>query len=98
MGVRTYTLKNGLKVYFTVIKDAPRIQTLISVKAGSLVEPEQTTGLAHYFEHLMFKGTSQFGTSNWEKENVLLGQISDLFEQQTFNHRLNQKNEDLCQH
>ena len=80
MGVRIYTLKNGLKVYFTVIKDAPRIQTLISVKAGSLIEPEQTTGLAHYFEHLMFKGTSQFGTSNWEKENVLLGQISDLFE------------------
>jgi zinc protease len=80
MGVRIYTLKNGLKVYFTVIKDAPRIQTLISVKAGSLIEPEQTTGLAHYFEHLMFKGTSHFGTSNWEKEDVLLGQISDLFE------------------
>jgi zinc protease len=80
MGVRIYTLKNGLKVYFSVIRDAPRIQTLISVKAGSLVEPEQTTGLAHYFEHLMFKGTSKFGSSNWEKENVLLGQISDLFE------------------
>jgi predicted Zn-dependent peptidase len=80
MGVRTYTLKNGLKVYFSVTKDAPRIQTLISVKAGSLIEPEQTTGLAHYFEHLMFKGTSHFGTSNWEKENVLLSQISDLFE------------------
>jgi zinc protease len=81
MGVRIYTLKNGLKVYFTVVKDAPRIQTLISVKAGSLIEPEQTTGLAHYFEHLMFKGTSQFGTSNWEKEKVLIGRISDLFEQ-----------------
>lgn len=80
MGVRTYTLKNGLKVYFSVIKDAPRIQTLISVKAGSLIEPDQTTGLAHYFEHLMFKGTGHFGTSNWEKENLLLDQISDLFE------------------
>jgi len=81
MGVRLYTLGNGLKVYFSVIKDAPRIQTLISVRAGSLIEPEQTTGLAHYFEHMMFKGTSKFGTTDWEKENVLLTQISDLFEQ-----------------
>jgi zinc protease len=80
MGVRIYTLKNGLKVYFSVIKDAPRIQTLISVKAGSLVDPLQTTGLAHYFEHMMFKGTSKFGTTNWDKENQLLNQISDLFE------------------
>ena len=80
MGVRLYTLGNGLKVYFSVIKDAPRIQTLISVKAGSLVDPEQTTGLAHYFEHMMFKGTNKFGTTNWAKENALLSQISDLFE------------------
>jgi len=80
MGVRIYTLGNGLKVYFSVIRDAPRIQTLISVKAGSLVDPVQTTGLAHYFEHMMFKGTSKFGTTNWEAENVLLGQISELFE------------------
>jgi zinc protease len=80
MGVRIYTLKNGLKVYFSVIRDAPRIQTLISVKAGSLIEPEQTTGLAHYFEHLMFKGTSHFGSTNWEKEKVFLDQISALFE------------------
>jgi predicted Zn-dependent peptidase len=81
MDVRIYTLGNGLKVYFSVIKDAPRIQTLISVKAGSLLDPEQTTGLAHYFEHMMFKGTSKFGTTNWEKENILLSQISDFFEQ-----------------
>ena len=80
MGVRIYTLQNGLKVYFSVIKDAPRIQTLISVKAGSLVDPEQTTGLAHYFEHMMFKGSSKFGTTNWEKEKPLLDKISDLFE------------------
>ncbi|HLF33611.1 MAG TPA: insulinase family protein, partial [Cyclobacteriaceae bacterium] len=80
IGVRLYKLKNGLEVYFTVIKDAPRIQTLISVKAGSLHDPEQTTGLAHYFEHIMFKGTSHFGTTDWEKEQVLLNQISDLFE------------------
>jgi zinc protease len=80
LGVRVYTLKNGLKVYFTVVKDAPRIQTLISVRAGSIEDPVETTGLAHYFEHMLFKGTSNFGTTDWSKENVILSQISDLFE------------------
>lgn len=80
MSVRIYTLKNGLKVYFSVVKDAPRIQTMISVNAGSLVDPEQTTGLAHYFEHMMFKGTNHFGTLDWEKEKPMLEKISALFE------------------
>lgn len=80
IAVRIYTLKNGLKVYLSDIKESPRIQTMIAVKAGSLVEPEQTTGLAHYFEHMMFKGTGKIGTTDWTKENELLGKISDLFE------------------
>jgi len=80
IAVRIYTLKNGLKVYLSDMKETPRIQTLIAVKAGSLVEPLQTTGLAHYFEHMMFKGTGKIGTTDWTKENELLGKISDLFE------------------
>ncbi|MFB6341250.1 M16 family metallopeptidase [Saccharicrinis sp. FJH62] len=78
---RVYTLDNGLKVYLSVNKDEPRIMTYISVRSGSLNDPEETTGLAHYFEHLLFKGTAKFGTSNWEKEKVYLDSISDLFEQ-----------------
>jgi predicted Zn-dependent peptidase len=65
---RIYTLQNGLTVMMSVYKDAPRIQTYVAVKAGSKNDPAETTGLAHYFEHIMFKGTSKFGTSNWEKE------------------------------
>jgi zinc protease len=79
-GLRLYTLKNGLKVYIGVNKDEPRIMTMIGVKAGSNNDPEATTGLAHYFEHLMFKGTSSYGTKNWEKEKPLLDSISALFE------------------
>src|ERR1700685_4238175 len=45
---RIYTLENGLKVYMTVYKDAPRIQTYIAVKAGSKNDPSDATGLAHY--------------------------------------------------
>lgn len=77
---RIYTLKNGMKVYMSVNKDAPRIQTLLAVKAGSKFDPPQTTGLAHYLEHMMFKGTEQLGTKDWDKEKVLLDSIQAYFE------------------
>lgn len=79
-GARIYTLKNGLKVYMSVYKDVPRIQTFIAVRIGSKNDPAETTGLAHYLEHLMFKGTSKIGTLDWEKEEPLLNQIEALFE------------------
>ena len=77
---RIYKLENGLKVYLSVYKDTPRIQTYIAVRAGSKMDPPETTGLAHYFEHMMFKGTENFGTIDWSKESTLLGQIENLFE------------------
>jgi len=77
---RIYTLENGLKVYLTVNKDEPRIQTYIGVRVGSKNDPAETTGLAHYFEHLMFKGTQQFGTTDYEAEKPLLDKIEQLFE------------------
>ena len=80
-GVRIYTLKNGLKVYLAQNTDAPRIQTYIPVKTGSNNDPSDNTGLAHYLEHMMFKGTSKLGTLDWQKEKVLLEQISDLYEE-----------------
>ena len=61
---KMYTLPNGLKIFMTVNKDQPRIQTYIAVRVGGKNDPAETTGLAHYFEHLMFKGTKQFGTSD----------------------------------
>ena len=80
-GVRVYTLKNGLKVYLAKNDDAPRIQTYIPVRTGSNNDPSDNTGLAHYLEHMVFKGTSKLGTSDWAKEKALLAQISDLYEQ-----------------
>jgi len=80
LNTRIYTLKNGLKVYLSVNKNEPRIQGLIAVRAGSKNDPKETTGLAHYLEHLMFKGTSKIGTLDWSKEEPLLQQISDLYE------------------
>ncbi|MGX9984787.1 M16 family metallopeptidase [Soonwooa purpurea] len=80
-GVRIYTLKNGLKVYLAKNDDAPRIQTYIPVRTGSNQDPADNTGLAHYLEHMVFKGTSKLGTQDWAKEKTLLQQISDLYEQ-----------------
>lgn len=80
MKARIYTLDNGLKVYLTVNKETPRIQTYIAVRVGGKNDPAETTGLAHYFEHLMFKGTQKFGTQNYEKEKPMLDEIERLFE------------------
>jgi predicted Zn-dependent peptidase len=77
---RIYTLSNGLTVHLAVNKDEPRIQTYIGVRAGSKDDPAETTGLAHYFEHMMFKGTPNFGTMDWEKEKLLIAQIEAKFE------------------
>lgn len=75
-----YTLKNGLKVFLTQNPEKPSIQTYIAVKAGFKNDPEDTTGLAHYLEHLMFKGSDQIGTKDWEKEAPIIQEIEELFE------------------
>ena len=77
---RIYTLDNGLKVYLSVNKDKPRIEAHIAVRTGSKNDPAETTGLAHYLEHLMFKGTNHFGTNNAESEAPLLADIEARYE------------------
>ena len=77
---RIYTLDNGLKVYMSVSKEEPRIQTYIAVRVGGKNDPSETTGLAHDFEHLMFKGTEQFGTQDYAAEKPMLDEIEQLFE------------------
>lgn len=78
--IRIYTLGNGLKVYLSQNKRAPRVQLFIAVKAGSADEKNDSQGVAHYFEHMMFKGNSKIASLNWEKEKPLLDQIAGLFE------------------
>lgn len=80
LGTRIYTLDNGLKVYMSVNPETPRIQTYIAVRVGGKNDPAETTGLAHYFEHLMFKGTPNFGTSDYAAEKPMLDEIEQLFE------------------
>lgn len=77
---RFYTLPNGLTVILSENKKTPRIQTLFGTRAGSNNDPKDHTGLAHYLEHLLFKGTNKFGSLDWAKEKPLLDKIDALYE------------------
>ena len=79
MKVKIYTLDNGLKVYMSVNKEQPRLQTYIAVRNGGKNDPSDNTGLAHYLEHIMFKGSESFGTTDYAAEKVLLDQIEEQF-------------------
>ncbi|MBT6013209.1 MAG: insulinase family protein [Flavobacteriales bacterium] len=81
LNTRIYTLENGLTVYLSEYKDAPRIKTNIAVKAGSKNDPSDATGLAHYLEHMLFKGTDVYGSLDYEKEKPLLDKIEALYEE-----------------
>jgi predicted Zn-dependent peptidase len=80
MQARFYTLKNGLTVILSPISKDPRMQVYIATKAGSKTDPHDHTGLAHYLEHMLFKGTTQFGSLDWSKERPLLERIEQLYE------------------
>jgi len=77
---RFYTLKNGLTVILSPNTKEPNIEFRMTVRAGSNTDPKNATGLAHYLEHLLFKGTDKFGTANWAKEKPLLDKIDALYE------------------
>jgi len=77
---RFYVLKNGLTVILSPTPKDPRIQSYIAVKAGSKTDPVKNTGLAHYLEHMIFKGTDKFGSLDWAKEKAELAKIETLYE------------------
>lgn len=83
-GARYYTLDNGLTVILAENHKEPSIQTYVAVKAGAKTDPATHTGLAHYLEHMLFKGTDKFGSLDYEKEAPLLEKIEALYED--YNH------------
>jgi len=78
---RIYTLKNGLTVYLSPDADEPRIYTSIAVRAGSKNDPAETTGLAHYLEHMLFKGTDRVGSLDYAREHTEIEKIITLYEE-----------------
>lgn len=81
LNVRIYSFNNGLTLITSKNTRTPRIQTMVAVRTGSKNDPANNTGLAHYLEHMLFKGTDRYGTLDWSKEKPLLDQIDALYEQ-----------------
>lgn len=75
-----YELNNGLTVYLSRNPEEPRFYAEIAVRAGSKHDPSDATGLAHYLEHLLFKGTTELGTLDYEAEKPWLDRIAELYE------------------
>lgn len=81
LNVKQIVLKNGLTVMLSENHDTPQIFGVIAVKAGGKNDPKDATGMAHYLEHMLFKGTKEMGTWDYEKEFVHLKEIEKLYEQ-----------------
>jgi len=79
--VKCYILENGLKVFLTENHDSPNVFGGIAVKAGGKTDPAYATGMAHYLEHMLFKGTTTLGTTDFEKEKLHLDSINVLYEE-----------------
>jgi predicted Zn-dependent peptidase len=66
--VQTFTLDNGMKFLVVERHEAPTVSCVIMYNVGAGDEPLGQSGMAHLIEHLMFKGSSEMGTTDWEKE------------------------------
>lgn len=74
-GLKGFKLTNGLTVYIWEDASKPDVFGMVGVNVGAACDPSNLTGLAHYLEHVMFKGTQKIGTTDWEKEKPLYEQI-----------------------
>ena len=81
LNVKEYTLGNGLKVYLSENHDQPQVYGMVTVKAGGKNDPIHATGMAHYLEHMLFKGTETMGTTDYHKEKPYLDSIVRLYDE-----------------
>jgi len=81
MAVTIHQLKNGLRVYISTDRSTPSISSWIAVASGSRHDPRDSTGLAHYLEHMLFKGSSELGSLDIKKEQPHLDRIAKLYDE-----------------
>lgn len=79
MGVTIHRLSNGMTVYISRDPQKPRFSAWVGVRAGSRMDPPDSTGLAHYLEHMLFKGTDDYGTLDAEKEAPHVARVAELY-------------------
>ncbi len=79
LGIKEIKLDNGLTVWLNEDHSQPKVFGAVVIKAGSRECPN--TGIAHYFEHMMFKGTDKIGTTDYASEKIILDRISDKYDE-----------------
>ncbi|MEK7234595.1 MAG: insulinase family protein [Elusimicrobiota bacterium] len=80
LGVSIHRLENGLTIYLSPNKIEPRVSVRVAVRAGSKNDPADSTGMAHYLEHMLFKGTQRLGTLDYAKERPHIESTRALYE------------------
>lgn len=81
MKIKEFKLKNGLTVVLNEDHSKKEVFGLVLCKAGAKNDADGATGMAHYQEHMLFKGTTALGTSDWEKEKPHIDRIIELYDQ-----------------
>ena len=81
LGVQKVVLDNGFSVYLTENHERPEVFGAVVVDTGAKNDPADNTGMAHYLEHMLFKGTTRLGTTDWDKEKPLQEELEGLYEQ-----------------
>lgn len=81
---QTFTLENGLQVIVVPNHRAPVVTHMVWYKVGAADEPQNMSGMAHYFEHLMFKGTNTLAPGEFSKTVKKLGGNDNAFTGQDY--------------
>jgi len=81
ISIKQVTLSNGLTVILNEDHSQPEVFGIVVVKAGGKNDPTDATGMAHYQEHMLFKGTTTLGTTSWEKEKPHIDKIFELYDE-----------------
>jgi len=76
--VNEVILDNGMKLLLIERHDSPRVAAGWAAHAGSVNEVAGITGIAHLFEHMMFKGTKTIGTTDYEAEMAIMAQLDEI--------------------
>jgi predicted Zn-dependent peptidase len=79
-GLHQFQLPNGARFVVLERSNTPTVSFISFVDAGAVDEPDGKTGMAHFLEHLAFKGSRQIGTNNWAAESRLLCDLDRLYD------------------
>jgi predicted Zn-dependent peptidase len=80
LDVKEFTLKNGMLFLVVERPATPQVAVRLAIRAGSALEERGKTGIAHMLEHMMFKGTKNFGSSDYQKDAKLQARIDAAYD------------------